>query len=121
MNFSWRDHKKLKRNALFVLALLGLGIFIHEIVGQNGYLTYRKQKKEYNELQQQIQTLSQQNQELQQKIDALKNNSEAVEKQARDQLHLVRPGELIYVLPDRKAAQAQADTQQASRQPKPQQ
>ena len=49
------------------------------------------------------------NQQLEQKIHALKNNPEAVERQARDQLHLAKPGELIYMLPDKKPAQT-ADT-----------
>jgi cell division protein FtsB len=111
--FGW-DHKTLKRNGIFVLALLSMVMFMHEIFGRNGYLTLRHQKKEYTHLQQQIQTLSKQNQQLEQKINALKDNPEAVEKQARDQLHLAKPGELIYMLPDKKPAQPSAAIQQAS-------
>lgn len=105
MNLSRWDHKTLKRIAIFVLALVSLGILVREIIGPNGYLTYQRKKKEYFRLQQQVQALSQQNQQLKQKISALKNNPEAVEKQARDQLHLAKPGELIYMLPDKKPAQ----------------
>ena len=100
--FGW-DLKSFRRNAIFVMALLSLVMLMHEIFGRNGYMTLRRQKKEYTHLQQQIQTLSQQNQQLEQKINALKNNPEAVEKQARDQLHLAKPGEIIYMLPDRTA------------------
>jgi cell division protein FtsB len=114
--FGW-DHKTFRRNTVFVLALLSLVLVMHEIFGGNGYLTLRRQKKEYADLQQKIQTVKQQNQQLEQKIRALKDNPEAVEKQARDQLHLAKPGELIYVLPDRQPAQPPATAQQTS--PKP--
>jgi cell division protein FtsB len=98
--FAW-DLKTFRRNAIFVMALLSLALLVHEIFGRNGYMTLRREKKEYTRLQQQIQTLAEQNQHLEQKIDALKNNPDAVEKQARDQLHLAKPGELIYMLPAR--------------------
>jgi cell division protein FtsB len=105
MNFlNWED-KTFRRNAVFVLALLSLIFFMHEIFGRNGYMTLRQQKKEYTHLQQQIQSLSQQNEQMEQKINALKNNPEAVEKQARDQLHLAKPGEIIYMLPGKDSAQ----------------
>lgn len=118
MNF-WRwDHKAVKRNTIFVLALLSLVIIMHEIFGRNGYMTLRQQKKQYNQLHQRIESLSQQNEQLQQKVNALKNNPGAVEKQARDQLHLAKPGEIIYMLPDKSPAQAsprkQASSPQAS-------
>jgi cell division protein FtsB len=112
MNLFGLDHKTLRRNTIFVLALLSLALLVHEVFGRNGYLTLRHEKKEYTALQQQIQTISEQNQQLEQKIHALKNSPEAVEKQARDQLHLARPGEIIYVLPDRKAARTQASSEQ---------
>ena len=86
------------------MALVTLFILVNEIFGPNGYMTLRREKKEYTHLMQQVQTLSEQNQQLEQKINALKDNPEAVEKQARDQLHLAKPGEIIYMLPDRKSA-----------------
>jgi cell division protein FtsB len=109
--FGW-DQKTLRRNAIFMLALLTLAMLVHEVFGRNGYLTLRHEKKEYTALHQQNQNISQQNQQLEQKIQALKNNPEAVEKQARDQLHLAKPGEIIYMLPDPKAVQTQASSAQ---------
>lgn len=119
MKFLGQDNKTLRRNAIFVMALLSLALLIHEIFGQNGYMTLRRQKKEYTALQQQIQTVSEQNQQLEQKIHALKNNPEAVEKQARDQLRLVKPGEIIYMLPGRETTSAKATQQPSPTQSKP--
>jgi cell division protein FtsB len=111
--FGW-DHKTLRRNAIFVLALLSLVMLMHEIFGRNGYMTLRREKKEYTVLQQQTQTISEENQRLEQKIHSLKNNPEAVEKQARDQLHLAKPGEIIYMLPNKAPAQPPVTAQQNS-------
>ena len=101
MNFFGWDHKTLRRNAIFGMALLSLVMLMHEIFGRNGYMTLRHEKKQFSALQKQIQAVSEENKQIEQKIQALKNNPEAVEKQARDQLHLARPGEIIYMLPDK--------------------
>lgn len=101
MNFFGWDHKTLRRNAIFGMALLSLVMLMHEIFGRNGYMTLRHEKKQFSALQKQIQSVSEENKQIEQKIQALKNNPEAVEKQARDQLHLARPGEIIYMLPDK--------------------
>lgn len=110
--FGW-DHKTLRRNAIFVMALLSLVMLMHEIFGQNGYLTLRHEKKQYTNLQKQIQTVSEENKQLEQKIHALKNNPEAVEKQARDQLHLAKPGEIIYMLPDKTPSPSSTASRQS--------
>jgi cell division protein FtsB len=111
--FNW-DQKSFRRTAIFVMALVTLFILVNEIFGPNGYMTLRREKKEYTHLKQQVQTLSEQNQQLEQKIKALKDNPEAVEKQARDQLYLAKPGEIIYMLPDRTSAQPPGDSKQTS-------
>jgi cell division protein FtsB len=111
--FNW-DRKTLRRNAIFVMALLSLVMLMHEIFGRNGYMTLRGEKKQYNTLQKQIQAVSKENQQLEQKIHALKNNPEVVEKQARDQLRLAKPGEIIYMLPDKGLAQSSTSPPQDS-------
>ena len=110
MNFHW-DHKPLRRNALLAMALVVLVLAVHELFGDHGYMALRRQQQEYNALQQNIDTLSKQNQQLEQKIKALKTNPEAIEKQARDQLHLVRPGQFVYVLPTKQPPQPPATAQ----------
>lgn len=114
MNFLNWDRKTLRRNALFAMALLSLVLLMHEIFGRNGYMTLRREKKDYTALQQQIQKVSKENQQLEQRIHALTNNPEAIEKQARDQLRLARPGEIIYTLPDKGLAESSAGPQQRS-------
>ena len=99
------DHKPFRQYAILALALATLVLVMHEIFGPHGYLALRRQKQQYNALQKQIETLSQENQQLNQKIKSLKTNPDAIEKQAREQLHLVRPGEYVYMLPNKKQTQ----------------
>jgi len=111
MKFLDWDHKMLRRCAILVLGLLSVVMIYREIFGRNGYLTLQQQKKQYSNLRQKIQKLSEDNQQLEQKIKALKSNPEAIEKQARDQLHMIKPGEFVYVLPGKKQAQSSTSAQ----------
>ncbi|HEX5412655.1 MAG TPA: septum formation initiator family protein [Terriglobia bacterium] len=114
MNFFDWDRKTIRRNATFVMALLSLVLLMHEVFGRNGYMTLRREKKDYTALQEQIHKVSKENQQLEQKIHALKNNPDAIEKQARDQLRMARPGEIIYTLPDKGMAESSVGPRQGS-------
>jgi cell division protein FtsB len=94
-----RDKTTLYRNGAYVLILICVVLIVHEIFGQNGYLALRRQRRELEALHQQIDQLRQQNEKLEQQIKALKSDPQAIERLAREQMHLARPGELIYTLP----------------------
>lgn len=94
------DRGTLRRNAVLVLSLLCIALLVHEIFGEHGYLAMRRQKKEADTLQQQIQKLQQENEELEKQVKALKSDPKAIERVAREQMRMARPGELIYTLPE---------------------
>lgn len=99
-NSPWQE-PKFYRSAILALALVCVALIVHEIFGSNGYLALRRQKRQHEALQQQIQQLQQENRKLEQQIKALKSDPGAIEKLAREQMHLARPGEIIYTLPDK--------------------
>ena len=101
-NLQW-DRRTLYRNAVFALALLCLVLIVHEVFGEHGWLALRRQRNEYESLQKQIQKLQQENQQLEQQINALKSDPKAIERLAREQLRMARPGEVIYTLPEKEA------------------
>lgn len=83
-----------------IVALVG-GLGYHVVYGEHGYLALRRDQRQYRLLQQQANDLQQENQDLQKQIDLLKRQDPAaIEKQAREQLHMARPGEIILTLPD---------------------
>ena len=75
--------------------LLGL----HVVFGANGMVVYQKKRAEYHALQSEMQRLQQENDRLAQQNKDLKTNPAAIEREAREQLHLTRPGETVYVVP----------------------
>jgi cell division protein FtsB len=95
------DKATLYRNGVLVLLLISIALIVHEVFGQNGYLALRRQQKELQTLQQQIQQLKQENEQLDKQIKALKLDPAAVERLAREQMHLAKPGEIIYTLPNK--------------------
>lgn len=98
------ENSNLRRAAVLALTLLSIALIVHEIFGEHGYLALRRQKKEFEALQLQIQKLQQENQQLEEQIKALKSDPKAIEKLAREQLRLARPGEIIYVLPEKQGS-----------------
>lgn len=85
-----------------LLALLGLGLLalvVHTIFGEHGYLALRHHQQRLEQLQQEIERLEQENRQLAHEIEALKSDPEAIERVAREQLQMARPGEKIITLP----------------------
>jgi len=72
------------------------------IFGANGWLAYRQKKVEYLKLQHEVEQIKAENEKLNGNIKSLKSDPKAIEKEAREQLRYAKPGEVIYVMPERK-------------------
>jgi cell division protein FtsB len=88
--------------ATAAVAALAVMLAMHVIFGTNGTMVYKKKKAEYRVLQKDLDQLQQENQALSQRIKALKTDPNAIEKEAREQLHYARPGEIIYLTPEQR-------------------
>ena len=91
----------LRRNATYVLVLVCIALLVHELFGSHGFLALRQEKKEIQSLRLQIRQLQDENEQLDKRIKALQSNPKAIERLAREQMRLARPGELIYTLPEK--------------------
>ena len=67
--------------------------------GQNGLTAYEQKRQETQSLNHQLQSLQRENDLLKEHVDRLQNDPNAIEHQAREELHYTRPGEVIYTLP----------------------
>jgi cell division protein FtsB len=83
-----------------VLTLGLLALVVHTVFGEHGYVALRRQQREMDRLQQEIQRLEEENKRLAAEIEALKTDPQAVERVAREQLKLARPGERVLTIPD---------------------
>ena len=89
------------RIATVAVALLAVWLFVHVTFGANGMVVYRGKRAEYQNLQKDIDRLQNENDQYMQQINELKNDPNRIEKEAREEFHYARPGEVIYVAPDR--------------------
>jgi cell division protein FtsB len=112
MRKTWWEQSAMARNAILALILVCVALIVHEIFGEHGWLALRHQRRQYDALQQRIQQLQQENQNLEQQIKALRSDPKAIEKLAREQMKLVRPGETVYTLPDKEASPPPAGSTQ---------
>lgn len=93
--YLWR-----RRAATIATGTLALVMAYGVIFGHNGLTAFAHKREEARELQQQMQQLQNENERLNEHIDRLQSDPDAIEHEAREQLHYTRAGEVIYTLPD---------------------
>jgi len=104
-------YRARRRLATLGVAVLAGWIFFHVTFGANGMVVYRQKRAEYRSLQKETQALQQENERYAGQIKALQDDPATIEKEAREQLHYTRPGEVVYVAPNPPTPQAPvADT-----------
>ena len=84
----------LKRLALVMLSLVVLLLFAHGVLGKKGYRALRNMKQQNEDLNRQIEQLKKENTQAMEEIKSLKSDPKVIEKIAREELGLVRPGEI---------------------------
>ncbi len=88
-----------RKIATVAAAALAVGLGYHVICGQNGLTAYQQKRQEFQSLQDHLHSLQQENELLKGHVDRLQSDPDAIEHQAREELHYTRPGEVIYTLP----------------------
>ena len=80
--------------------LIIFGLVLHAMFGANGMVVYRQKRTEVQSLQTEVERLQKENSQYANQIKSLKSDPAAIEKEAREQLHYTRRGEIVYVAPD---------------------
>lgn len=88
-----------RRLATGAVILLSGWLFVHVMFGANGMVVYRQKKADYQNLQNEIRALTDENARYTEQINALQTDPKTIEREAREQLHYTRPGEVVYVSP----------------------
>jgi len=78
------------------LAVFISGMFLFAIFGSRGLVQIYKSEEERKRIQMSNARLQEDNQKLADQIRRLRNNREEVEKVAREELGLVKKGEIVY-------------------------
>ena len=85
-----------RRWTLYVLGLFILSLCVLTAVGERGVLHLWRLTGEKARLDEENYRLQRENEGLRQRISKLRNDNFYLEKMAREELNLVRPGEIIY-------------------------
>ncbi len=89
----------LRQYGSTLLGLLLLALLVHDIFGAHGYLAMRRTQQEINKVKAGTQQLNKENLQLEDEVRELKSDPHKIEKIARDELGLARPGEVIIKIP----------------------
>ncbi len=95
-----RVYEMRRRIATIAVAVIAVWLCVHVMFGANGMVVYRAKKTELLRVQKDIRQLQQENQQYSDEISQLKYDPKRIEKEAREQFHYARPGEIIYVAPE---------------------
>lgn len=90
------------------LGLLVLILLVHNVFGAHGFLAMHRTQAEIEKVKQNLDRLAKENAQLEDQVHALKSDPHAIEKIARDELNLARPGEIIIKIPQPPSSQAPA-------------
>jgi cell division protein FtsB len=96
LNWIYASRRRLATTAVGVLTVW---LFCHVMFGDNGMVVYRLKRAEYQDLQKEVELLQRESDHYTSQINALKSDPKTIEKEAREQLHYARPGEVVYVAP----------------------
>ena len=100
----WRRHARTILGAALLL------LATHDILGPHGFLAMRRTQKEMDQLRSDVQRLNKENSEMNDEAKSLKTDPKAIERIAREEMGLARPGEMIFKLPPPPPAAQPAST-----------
>jgi cell division protein FtsB len=96
-------HGLVSRIAIGVFGLLTIAMILLAVFDDRGALALREKREKRELLNEDLTTIEQQNDQLRNDIYDLKHDPQAVERHAREKLKLVKPDEIILVVPETTA------------------
>jgi cell division protein FtsB len=98
-----------QRHLLYLLGGLILLLAVVTVVGERGAIHLWRLRGEKSRIDEQNYRLQKENEVLRQRVSRIRNDNHYLEKLAREELNLVRPGEVIYRFPKSKPDQDRGD------------
>lgn len=99
----------------YVLVFVTVILVVDALVGDKGLLQTIKARKEYAQVAASLETLKADNERLREEIRRLKEDPAAIEAIARQDLGLMRRGEVLFIVRDATPAQVRRERQSSAR------
>ncbi len=87
---------RLEKTVTAALVVAAIVIAVAAIVGKHGLLTYIQVNNRHVELQEELVNLKEENRRLREEIHTLKTDPGAIERVAREDLGMIKHGEVLY-------------------------
>lgn len=100
--------RRLERVLYALAALILAALVLDGIFGPHGFVASYRLRLQVRQVQQKIRRLNRENQEFAGQAQQLKSNPAAVERVARQQMGLVKPGEMVFKVPAKPSTGANA-------------
>ena len=84
----------------YVIAALGCILFLDAIVGEKGLVEIVKARQDYSTLETSLRRVRAENTQLREQARLLREDADTIERVAREQLGLIKPGEKLFILKD---------------------
>ena len=88
----------------FLLIFVTVVLVVDGLVGEKGFLETMRARRQAREQETHLAHLRQENVQLREEARRLREDPKAIESVAREELGLIRPGELLFILKDSKPA-----------------
>jgi cell division protein FtsB len=106
MDFLKSCREFARRNLSVILGLGLLLLLVQDVFGTHGVLAMRRSKKEAADIQKEINRLENENCRMEEGVESLKSDPQTIERIARDEMGLAKPGEYIFKLPPKPESAA---------------
>ena len=89
-----------RKNTLHLLGIALFALLVHDVFGPHGFIAMRRTQNEIDQIRAQISRMNAENKSLTDQVSSLKSDPKSIERIAREEMGLARPGEMIFKLPD---------------------
>jgi cell division protein FtsB len=95
---------KRRRALQYLLVFATVVLIVDALVGDRGLMERMRARREFQESDQALEALRRENSRLRASIRQLRDDPTAIESLAREELGLIKPGEVLFIIKDSKPA-----------------
>ena len=97
---SSRAPRRRRRAVEYVLVVIGCVVVVDALVGEKGLLAMIQARRQSQGLEQSLANARTENARLRERARRLREDPDAIEEIARDELGLIKPGEWLFIIKD---------------------